>query len=213
MNPEGFAFCGTCGARLAPPATDARPEGQPSLEERKVVTILFADLQGSTALAEQLDPEQVRGIMGRFFEAMAEVITEFGGTVEKFIGDEVMAVFGLPQAHEDDAVRAVRAATAMHDRLDALSNETGIPAAGRLRMRIGINMGEVIANPQAAEKGEFMVSGDAVNVAARLRSAAAPGDTIVGDRTHRETAALAEYGACPPLLLKGKREPMHRAHP
>jgi class 3 adenylate cyclase/tetratricopeptide (TPR) repeat protein len=208
LNPDGFAFCGTCGTRLTPPAPDARAIGQPGLEERKVVTILFADLQGSTALGEQLDPEQVRGIMGRFFEAMADVITEFGGTVEKFIGDEVMAVFGLPQAHEDDAARAVRAAAAMHDRLGALTSETGIPAAGTLRMRIGINTGEVIANPQAAAKGEFMVTGDAVNVAARLRSAAEPGGTIVGDRTHRETAALAEYGACPPLTLKGKSEPM-----
>lgn len=207
LNPEEFAFCGTCGVRLTPtPAAPAPP--QPSLEERKVVTILFADVQGSTTLAERLDPEQMRGIMGRFFDAMRDIIGHFGGTVEKFIGDEVMAVFGLPTSHEDDPARTVRAALTMHERLAQLNTDLHLPPETPLRMRVGINTGEVVANPGAAEKGEFMVTGDAVNVAARLRSAAQPGSTVVGERTYRQTDWLAEYQSCPPLALKGKTLPV-----
>ncbi len=200
LNPEGFAFCGACGASL----TSAAPPPVSSTEERKVVTILFADVTGSTAIAERLDPEQMRAIMARFFDAMAQVIVGFEGTVEKFIGDEVMAVFGLPTAHEDDPERAVRAALAMRERLQELNGELEASRGISLQMRIGINTGEVVANPQAAEKGEFIVTGDAVNTAARLRSAAEPGMTIVGERTYWGTGRLAEYQPLPPLTLKGK---------
>jgi predicted ATPase/class 3 adenylate cyclase len=203
LNPEGFTFCGTCGTRLTPQPVPSRPS-----EERKVVTILFADLAGSTALGERLDPEQVRTIVGRFFEQMASVITLYGGTVEKFVGDEVMAIFGLPSTHEDDPARAVHAAQAMQTKLQELNSELQRTHQLALNMRIGVNTGEVVADPQAAEKGEFMVTGDAVNVAARLRSAATPGTAVVGDRTYRETTWLADYSACPPLALKGKAEPV-----
>ena len=205
-NPEGFAFCGTCGTRLI---TTGAPAAAPQpTEERKVVTVLFADLTGSTTIAERLDPEQMRAIMSRFFEVMAEEIHRFGGTVEKFIGDEVMAVFGLPTAHEDDPARAIHAAVAMHERLQELNGQLQASLGIALQMRIGINTGEVVANPQAAEKGEFMVTGDAVNVAARLRTAAAPGTTLVGERTYRHTSWLADYRTSPPLTLKGKAEPV-----
>lgn len=200
-NPAGFAYCGRCGAPLG------RPASGPA-EERKVVTVLFADVAGSTGLAERLDPEQTRALLGAFFEAMAQVIRRFGGTVEKFIGDEVMAVFGLPQAHEDDPERAVRAALAMQDRLTVLNREAAAPAGVALRMRVGINTGEVVANPAAAEKGEFLVTGDAVNVAARLRSAAEPETVLVGDRTYRLTAHVADYRAVPALALRGKSLPV-----
>jgi len=208
LNPEGFAFCGTCGTRLSAPAPDARAVGQPPLEERKVVTILFADVTGSTPLGERLDPERTRAIMGRFFEAMTAVIVRHGGTVEKFIGDEVMAVFGLPAAHEDDPERAVRAALVMHDELSPLND--ALPAHGgpKMQMRVGINTGEVVANPHAVEKGDFLVTGDAVNVAARLRAAAEPGETIVGERTYRRTESTVEYESCGPLHVKGKAEPV-----
>ena len=169
-----------------------------SFEERKVVTVLFADVTGSTALTERLDPERIRAIMARFFSAMSGIVAHHGGTVEKFIGDEVMAVFGLPIAHEDDPERAVRAAVEMQAEAPRVS-----PG---LEIRIGLNTGEVLANPQAVEKGEFMVTGDAVNVAARLRSVAEPGTTVVGERTYRRSEWMAEYEDRGPLQLKGKTE-------
>ncbi|MGH2452974.1 MAG: adenylate/guanylate cyclase domain-containing protein [bacterium] len=203
LNPEGFAFCGTCGASLTSVAVPTS-----TAEERKVVTILFADVTGSTAIAERLDPEQMRAVMGRFFQAMTEVIGRYEGTVEKFIGDEVMAVFGLPITHEDDPERAVRAAAAMRERLDELNRELEAARGIALQMRIGINTGEVVADPRATEKGEFMVTGDAVNVAARLRGAADPGGTVVGERTYWNTAPVVEYRVLSPLSLKGKALPV-----
>jgi len=179
----------------------------PVAEERKVVTVLFADVSGSTAMAERLDPEQMRAIMTQFFQSMAEVVVRFEGTVEKFVGDEVMAVFGLPTAHEDDPERAVRAALAMRERLEELNRDLA-PRGVTLQMRIGINTGEVVASAQAAERGEFMVTGDAVNVAARLRGAAEPGMVLVGERTYTNTVALAEYRPLAPLALKGKALPV-----
>jgi len=173
-----------------------------------VVTVLFADITGSTALAERLDPEQTRAILARFFKAMTEVITGHGGTVEKFVGDEVMAVFGLPAVHEDDPERAIRAAGAMHARLQALNAELEASGGIVLQMRIGINTGEVVASPHASQIGEFMVTGDAVNVAARLRSAADPGATLVGESTYRDTTGLADYRPLPPLAVKGKTAPV-----
>ncbi len=206
LNPDGFAFCVACGTSLT---AIAPPTPPPAVsEERKVVTVLFADLIGSTTITERLDPEQMRAIMTRFFEAMTQVIGRFEGTVEKFIGDEVMAVFGLPTAHEDDPERAVRASLAMRTRLQDLNAELEASRGITLQMRIGINTGEVVANPQAATKGEFMVTGDAVNVAARLRSAADPGMIIVGDRTYWDSVRVAEYQPRPPLALKGKTLPV-----
>ncbi len=207
LNPEGFAFCGTCGTSLTSPgpAQTATPS---ATEERKVVTIMFADLTGSTPMAERLDPEQMRSVMARFFEAMAQVVGRFEGSVERFIGDEVKAVFGVPAAHEDDPERAVRAALAMHERLNNLNGELPASLGRALQMHIGINTGEVVVSRQATEKGEFTVTGDAVHVAARLRSAAGPGMTVVGERTYRDTARVAEYRPLPPLALKGKALPV-----
>lgn len=202
-NPIGFAFCGRCGTSLQ----SATPAPSPR-EERKVVTILFADVIGSTPMTERLDPEHMRGIMTRFFESMAQVIADFDGTVEKFIGDEVMAVFGLPRTHEDDPERAVRAAVAMMDRLERLNAEFETLGKIHLQMRIGINTGDVVANPQAAAKGEFLVTGDAVNTAARLRSAAQPGATVVGERTYWSTSSFADYASLAALPLKGKALPV-----
>ena len=201
LNPEGFAFCGRCGSPL-PGGTAAPSSG----EERKVVTILFADLTGSTSLAERLDPEQMRGIMTRFFATMSGVIVRHGGTVEKFIGDEIMAVFGLPVSHEDDPERAVRAAVEMQAELLRPDERLRLAGGTGLQMRLGINTGEVMANPQAAEKGEFMVTGDAVNVAARLRASAAPATTLLGERTHRSTEWMSEQDEVGPLQLKGKAD-------
>ena len=171
----------------------------------KLVTVLFADVVGSTARAESLHPEDVRALMADFFGAMSEEIEAEGGTIEKFVGDAVMAVFGVPVAHEDDAVRAVRAARRMLDRLERW-NEAYEPDR-RLQIRIGLNTGEVLAAGDAGD--ELLVTGDAVNVAARLQQVAEPGTIVVGERTAR--AARSHFELTPlrePLDLKGKSEPV-----
>src|SRR5712692_4577365 len=159
-NREGARFCDACGAALEP-ATPAR-------EQRKTVTVLFCDVTGSTALGESVDPEVVRALLARYFERMKAIVETHGGTVEKFIGDAVMAVFGVPVVHEDDALRAVRAAAEMRDALPELG----------LQGRIGVMTGEVVNGTR-----ERLATGDAVNVAARLEQAAQPGDVLLGQPT------------------------------
>ncbi|HET6947449.1 MAG TPA: adenylate/guanylate cyclase domain-containing protein [bacterium] len=201
-NPPDFVFCASCGARLT-------PERGPlaGREERKVVSVVFADVVGSTAAAAGRDPEEMRGILGRFFEAMQGEVERFGGTVEKFIGDAVMAVFGLPRAHEDDPERAVRCALAMAERLASL-NEEFRPLHVALQIRVGVNTGEVVADPQAAEKGEFLITGDAVNVAARLQQAADPGVILIGERTRHHLRGVMECIEQPPLTVGGRDAPV-----
>jgi len=171
---------------------------------RKTVTILFCDVTGSTALGEELDPESLREVIQRYFTEMRAVIERHGGTVEKFIGDAVMAVFGVPQVHEDDALRAVRAAIDMQSALDALNVEFERGWGTRIRARIGVNTGEVVAADPAS--GQSFVSGDPVNVAARLEQAAEPGEILLGEPTYRlvRTAVIAE--PLEPLAVKGKAE-------
>ena len=170
--PEGARFCPACGTLIA--ASETVPAGQ----ERRIVTILFADVTGSTSLGERLDPERLQEVMAAYFGAMREEIDAEGGTVEKFIGDAVMAAFGVPVAHEDDPARALRAALRMRRRLvevnEGLQTRFGIA----LEIRTGINTGEVLAavNP---DPGEPMVTGDAVNAAARLEQGAEPGEIVV----------------------------------
>jgi class 3 adenylate cyclase len=171
---EGFAFCPHCGAPLTPDDS--------SQEERKLVTLLFADVTGSTRLAEELDAEVVRELMGAYFALAREEIEARGGTVEKFIGDAVMAVFGVPVAHEDDPARALRAALAIRKRLVDLNRQLQAEGRPELQVRIGINSGEVVSTT-APRRGEVMVTGDAVNVAARVQQLAEPGQILVGQRT------------------------------
>lgn len=179
-------------------------------EERRVVTVLFADLTSSTALAEGMDAEEVRGLLAGFFAIVTRELHRHGGTVEKYIGDAVMAVFGLPVAHEDDPVRAVRAAVDMQAALRRYNEERRgpDPATPELRMRIGINTGEVVAASGAAEGRDFLITGDAVNVAARLQQSAAPGRILVGPRTYRATAGAVVYRALAPISLRGKSRAM-----
>src|SRR5262249_8153763 len=171
------ATCVSCGADLSPGARFCANCGTPVAaeaaagEERKLVTILFADVTGSTQLGEQLDPERLREVMDRDFPAMREEIEAEGGTVEKFIGDAVMAAFGVPVAHEDDPARAVRAATRMLERLNTVNGELTTSYGVTLQIRIGVNTGDVLATT-TPKPGEAMVTGDAVNAAARLQSAA-----------------------------------------
>ncbi|HEU4864673.1 MAG TPA: adenylate/guanylate cyclase domain-containing protein [Actinomycetota bacterium] len=197
-NPEGANFCSVCGARL-----DA---AEASAEVRKIVTIVFCDVTGSTELGERLDPESMRKVMARYFDAMRAALERHGGSVEKFIGDAVMAVFGIPQLHEDDALRAVRAAAEMRSGLDDLNHELERDHGVRLTCRVGVNTGEVLVGAESSDFGRM--TGDAVNTAARLEAAAEPGQILIGDDTYRlvRDAVLAE--PVEPLSLKGKAEPV-----
>ena len=190
-NPAGARFCNACGAALDAPAPQPR-------EVRKTVTVVFCDVTGSTALGERLDPESLRRVMARYFEAMRIVIERHGGTVEKFIGDAVMAIFGVPVLHEDDALRAVRAACEMRAALVPLNEELERDYGTTLLLRTGVNTGEVVTGTE-----ERLATGDAVNVAARLEQAAQPAEIVVGPAT---VALVRDAVEVEPLELKGKRD-------
>jgi class 3 adenylate cyclase/tetratricopeptide (TPR) repeat protein len=191
-NPEGQPFCGQCGAGLGEDAVKATA---PALQERKLATVLFADVVGFTSFAERTDPEVVARIVDAAFRELADVVVEHGGTVDKYMGDSMMAVFGVPVAHDDDAERAVAAGLAVR------------ALGGDLAFSIGINSGEVMATAMGGA-GDVTVIGDTVNVAARLEKVAAPGEVLCG----RLTAELAGRGVWfrerQPVLLKGKQEPV-----
>ncbi len=179
-------------------------------EERRVVTIMFADITGSTPLADKLDPEDLRAILGVYFNLMTEELRRHGGTVEKYIGDAVMAVFGAPITHEDDPDRAVRAALDMQGALARFNQrrQAQDPEAIWLQMRIGINTGEVAAPGAQFRRHDFLITGDAVNVAARLQQVAMPDMILVGERTYHATRNVFEFRPLAPLTLKGKPEPI-----
>jgi class 3 adenylate cyclase len=182
-NLEAFKFCPECGA----PAAAAAPR-----EVRKIVTIVFCDLTGSTALGARTDPEALRATMRGYYEEMRTILERHGGTVEKFVGDAVMAVFGVPASREDDALRAVRAAWEMRSAVAGLD----------LQARIGVNTGEVVAG-----EGDTLVTGDAVNVAARLEQAAEPREVLIGNAT-RSLVRDAVTVEPREVAAKGKPEPI-----
>jgi class 3 adenylate cyclase/tetratricopeptide (TPR) repeat protein len=190
-NPDGFRFCGGCGSSL--------PEVAAPRRTRKVVTALFCDVTGSTALGEELDPEVLRGVINRYFAEFRGLIEHHGGTIERFKGDSVMAVFGIPRVREDDALRAVRAAAEIREQLPAVADEVGVA----LQLRTGLNTGLVLMG-----EGENLAVGDAVNVAARLEQAAAPGEILLGAETFRLVRDAVEVEPLEPLDLKGKSEPV-----
>lgn len=171
-------------------------------EERKLVTILFADVTSSTALGDMLDPEDVRALMGRYYNHARRIITTYGGTLEKFIGDAVMAVFGLPQIHSDDAERGLAAALALRE---TIANDEVL--APSFSLRIGINTGEVVATSDTASP-DFLVTGDAVNVAARLQQCANPGEIVVGERTASAARTAFLFSEPRSLEVRGKRLPL-----
>src|SRR3954468_22020596 len=225
-NPGGAKFCNSCGAPLLQPcpscgtpnASDARfcsecgtPLGEKSpsaappppktetVTERRLVSVLFADLVGFTTLAEKRDPEEVRELLSRYFDNCRRLIELYGGTVEKFIGDAVMAVWGTPTATEDDAERAVRAALDLVAAVSGLGQELG---AEELRARVGVLTGEAAVTLGA--EGEGMVAGDLVNTASRIQSAAEPGAVFVGESTRRATDRTIVYEEAGAFELKGK---------
>ena len=196
-NADDARFCSACGVALG------EPERQRT-EVRKVVTVVFSDVTGSTALGERLDPESLRRVMSRYFDVMSAALGRHGATVEKFIGDAIMAVFGIPRVHEDDALRAVRATAEMREELARLNEELERDYGVRLENRTGINTGEVVAGDPSA--GQRLVTGDAVNVAARLEQAAAPGQTLLGESTYRLVRDAVEAEPVEPLSVKGKTD-------
>jgi class 3 adenylate cyclase/tetratricopeptide (TPR) repeat protein len=196
-NPDGFRFCGSCGAAMAE---------APRSEERKVVTVLFADLVGFTGRSERMDVEDVRGTLAPYHALLREQLEHYGGTVEKFIGDAVMALFGAPVTHEDDPERAVRAALSIRAAIDRLNEqEPGLD----LHVRVGVNTGEALVVLGAdAGRGEGVASGDVVNTAARLQSAAPVDGILVGETTYRATDRAITYRSAEPVLAKGKAQPV-----
>src|SRR6476469_1601157 len=200
----GQRFCAECGAALVPAALAAPAAGAPAAQpgqvaERRLVTVLFADLVGFTTLSERRDAEEVRELLSRYFATCRRLIGLYGGTVEKFIGDAVMAVWGTPTATEDDAERAVRAALDLVAAVSALGQEVG---AEELRARAGVLTGEAAVNLDAV--GEGMVAGDVVNTASRIQAAAEPGSVLVGEATRRATESAIVYEAAGTFELKGK---------
>lgn len=198
-NPSGARFCSNCGAALGTAG---------GTEERRLVTALFADLAGFTGLAESLDPEDLRAVVARFYALIATEAQRFGGTTEKYAGDAALVIFGLPEVHEDDAERAVRAALAMRDALDGLNADLAREGRSALRMRIGINTGEVVADPKGGGLGEFHLAADAINVAARLQQHGEAGSILIGPRTERLVRGIVEARPVGSLELKGKAQPL-----
>ena len=164
-------------------------------------------MTGSTALGDQLDPERLRALLGAYFHTMSAVVEAWGGSVEKFIGDAVMAVFGVPNVREDDAARALQAALEMRERLVELNQQLARDHNVTLEIRTGVNTGEVVA-PMGDSPSQRIVAGDAVNVAARLEQVAEPGTILVGERTHAATSTGFEFEAPTRVTLKGKPEPL-----
>ena len=205
-NPPGQRYCGNCGAQLTPAAASdtmgsSTGQGQPTAptSERRLVSVLFADLVGFTTLSESRDPEEVRALLTRYFEESRRVVERYGGVVEKFIGDAVMALWGSPVAHEDDAERAVRAALELTGLVKDIGADVGAPD---LRARAGVLTGEAAVTLGAEHEG--MVAGDLVNTASRIQSVATPGSVFVGESTMRTTDAVISYQPVGAFELKGK---------
>ena len=192
--PERARFCLACGTPLE--------EAPLARELRKTVTVVFSDVTGSTAIGERLDPEPLRRLLLRYYEAMKEVCERHGGRVRELIGDAVMAAFGIPTVHEDDALRAVRAAAEMRERLEALGDELEREFGVRLQSRTSVNTGEVVVRD--VDPGGALALGDPVNVTARLEQAAQPGEILLGEATYRLVRDAVHAEPLEPLPVKGR---------
>jgi adenylate cyclase len=221
-NPAGTRFCGHCGTPAAAepvPDTDtaaavlrtfvagplaARLEEGALADERRLVTALFVDLSGFSRLADRLDPEQLQEVVDPLIAMLSDVVARHGGYVDKYAGDALLALFGAPVSHEDDAARALHAALEMHDEL-----RRAAPSDTLLSLHIGVNSGHVVARVLGHQvRMDYAVVGDAVVLAQRLESAAGSGETYVGDSTYRLTADAFDFEAVPPITVKGKVEPV-----
>ena len=208
INPPQFKFCGDCGHRLeAEPLLTAKPTSAPD-SERKHVTVLFSDMSGYTSMTEKMDPEEVKEIMGKIFGEISKVVAKYGGFIEKFIGDAVMALFGVPQSHEDDPVRAIKASREIHDIVSSLSSQFEKRIGKALCMHTGICTGLVVTGEVNLEKGTHGVLGDTINMAARLSGLAKPGEIVISPDTHQQAEGYFNFEALEPTTVKGKAEPI-----
>src|SRR5207244_1121992 len=196
--PAGARFCPNCGEPV---------EAKAAPEERKIATVVFVDLVDSTRLGELLDPERLRSILQAYFSLVSTTVEAWGGTVEKFIGDAAVGVFGVPRVREDDAARALSAASEIVSRIGEVAADVQRRHGVELALRIGVNTGEVIT-PTEVRADRPMVTGDAINVAARLQAAAEAGSVLVGERTQRATISAFDFGEPAELQLKGKERPV-----
>jgi len=213
-NPPGSKFCNECGHNLTPTSVPSKelsfdekkvPESE---GERKYVTVMFSDLSGYTAMSERLDPEEVKGITSSIFGEIAKVIDRYEGFVEKYAGDAVMAVFGVPRSHEDDPVRAIKTAIEIHDVVERLSPQFEEKVGQPLSMHSGINTGLVVTGEVNLEKGTHGLMGDAVNTAARILGLAKTGEIVVGPESYRQSEGYFDFEKLEPAKLKGKAEPV-----
>jgi class 3 adenylate cyclase/tetratricopeptide (TPR) repeat protein len=219
-NPPGFKFCGECGYDLrrpeqAPPRDGSEPVADGILTtsgaiegERKYVSVLFSDMSGYTAMSERLDPEDVKEITSRIFGEISQIVGKYDGFIEKFVGDAVMALFGVPKAHEDDPVRAIKAAREIHDLVQAISPEVEEKVGKPLSMHTGINTGLVVTGEVNLEKGTHGVAGDTINLAARLSGLAKADEIIVGLDTYHQAEGYFAFEGLEPTKVKGKTEPI-----
>jgi len=227
VNPHGSKFCNECGQNLKEPQhiiheIHPKPELQPSEfisekphatrgsieSERKQITVLFSDLTGYTAMSEKLDPEEVKEFMNLVFGGIAQVITKYGGFIDKFIGDAVMALFGVPNAHEDDPVRAIMAAREIHDLVEAMSPQVEGRTGKSISMHTGISTGLVVTGEMDTEKGKHGMTGNTINLASRLTDMAAAGQILVSRDTCRQSEGYFTFESLEPTRVKGKAEPV-----
>jgi len=194
ITDPGSKFCDACGQSLSE-ITEPEPVIPGAEGERKHITVLFSDLSGYTTMSERLDPEELKEIMSRIFGEIAQVVTRFEGFIEKFIGDAVMALFGVPKAHEDDPIRAIKVAREIHELVDALSPEVQKRIGQPISMHTGINTGLVVTGKIDLEKGTHGVAGDAINIASRLSNLANEGEILVGPDTYRQAEGYSPFAA------------------
>ena len=226
LNPPNFKFCGECGQNLTPAIEifEKKPETEdlssrlssykiasdmlPIDGERKHVTVLFSDLTGYTAMSEKLDPEEVKGITSRIFGEISKIVANYDGFVEKYAGDAVMAIFGVPQAHEDDPIRAIKAAREIHQLVDTISPEVEKKIGQSISMHSGINTGLVVTGEVNMERGTHGIAGDTINLASRLSSLAKPGEIVVEVDTCRQVEGHFECEYRETTTVKGKADPV-----
>jgi len=219
-------FCDGCGCKLDPPidtlnyvSETKTPPLQPAVDielndvapidgERKHVTVFFSDLTGYTAMSERLDPEEVKEITSRIFEKISKIVANYDGFIEKYVGDAVMAIFGVPQAHEDDPIRAIKASIEIHQLVDTISPEVEKSLGQPISMHTGINTGLVVTGEVDLERGTHGIAGDTINLASRLSAIGKAGEILVGPDTYRQSEGYFNFEALGPTLIKGKTEPV-----
>src|SRR2546430_8839452 len=207
-NPAGSRFCASCGAPLAP---ETAPAPAPS-GERRQVTVIFSDISGYTAMTERLDPEVINEFLGAVKQIAARITEKHGGTINQFVGDEVMMVFGIPAAQEDDPIRAVKAALELHAKFSEETAEFQNRTGERIALHSGLSTGLVFAQYRDDREGLYQLTGDAVNTAARLRSLAGANEVLIGPSTQRLVRPFFEVAPRAPVSVKGKAAPLVPYH-